>query len=247
MDKFRELEKRIKEAIERLDEQISIKQNEIKRNNEKIDTTDESIKSLKDNLKSIDKKRVIVEAIENKSIILYVIRECLKEMLQEYQEYVKSKQWFAIISIPILASITIFLIGVAIIGGGIPATLGISALISLYFVGAKLDSLIILHNLKKNYTFFELSGTRDDIIKAIDEYRRDIASLKARNAELYTEIQALQAEKGDFILDLERVRATREQVITEKAPEILNAAFKEFDDSDIKERIRTREKKEGEE
>lgn len=247
MDKFRELEERIKEAIKHLDEQINTKQNEIKRNNEKIDTTDESIKSLKDNLKAIDEKRKIVEAIENKNIILYTIEKCLNDLLQEYQDYVKSKQWFAIISIPILASITIFLIGIAIIDGGIPAIFALSALISLYFVGAKLDSLIKLHNLKKNYTFFELSGVRDDIIKAIDEYRRDIASIKSRNADLYTEIQALQTAKGEFILDLERVRSSREQVIVERTSEILNAAFKEFDDSGIKERIRIREKEEGEE
>lgn len=247
MDKFKELEERIKEAIKHLDEQINTKQNEIKRNNDKIDTTDESIKSLENSLKAIDEKREIVEAIENKNILLYVIREWLSELLKEYQGYIKSKQWFAIISIPILASIVIFLIGVAIIGGGIPSILVLSALISLYFVGAKLDSIIKLHYLKKNYTFFKLSGVRDDIIKAIDEYRRDIANLKARNSELYTEIQTLQAEKGNLILDLERVRSTREQVINEKAPEILNAAFKEFDDSDIKERIRIKEKKEGEE
>ena len=46
MDRFSELEKKLKEAIERLDKQISIKQNEINRNNVKIGTTDESIKSL---------------------------------------------------------------------------------------------------------------------------------------------------------------------------------------------------------
>ena len=71
--------------------------------------------------------------------------------------------------------------------------------------------------------------------------------LQARNAELYAEIQTLQAEKGDFILDLERVRATKEQIIIERAPEILNTAFNDFDMSDIKERIESREKKEGEE
>lgn len=125
--------------------------------------------------------------------------------------------------------------------------MSISALISLYFVGAKLDSIIELHRLKKNYTFAELSDIREDIIKCIDEYRRDILVLQARNAELYAEIQTLQAEKGDFILDLERVRATKEQIIIERAPEILNTAFNDFDMSDIKERIESREKKEGEE
>ena len=125
--------------------------------------------------------------------------------------------------------------------------MSISALISLYFVGAKLDSIIELHRLKKNYTFVELSDIREDIIKCIDEYRRDILDLQAKNAELYAEIQTLQAEKGDFILDLERVRATKEQIIIERAPEILNTAFNDFDMSDIKERIELREKKEGEE
>lgn len=247
MDKFKELEERIKEAIKHLDEQINTKQNEIEKNNEKIDTTDESLKSIKDNLKSIDKKRVIVEAIENKSIILYVIREWIREMLQEYQEYVKNKNWIEIIGVPTLFAFLIIMCTFYILNRGLKGFLQLSATYSMIFIGVNIGKLIRLHNLKKNYTFFGLSGTRDDIIKSIDEYRRDIASLKARNAELYTEILALQAEKGNFILDLERVRATREQAITKKAPEILNAAFKEFDDSDIKERIRTREKKEGEE
>lgn len=247
MDRFSELEKKLKEAIERLDEQISIKQNEINRNNDKIGTIDESIKSLKESLKNIDKKRETVEAIENKNIILYVIESILKNSTQEYLDYVKNKQWFEIISVPILVLISIFLISVTIIGGGISSILSISALISLYFVGAKLDSIMELHRLKKNYTFAELSGSREDIIKCIDEYRRDILDLQARNAKLYAEIQSLQAEKGDFSLDLERVRNTREQVITKTAPEILNAAFNDFDMSDIRERIRAREKKEGEE
>lgn len=247
MDRFSELEKKLKEAIERLDKQISIKQNEINRNNVKIGTTDESIKSLKESLENIDKKRETVEGIENKNIILYIIESILKNLTQEYLDCVKNKRWFEIISFPILALITIFLISVIIIGGGIPGIMTISALISLYFIGTKLDSIIELHKLKKNYTFVGLSGTREEIIKCIDEYRRDILDLPARNTELYAEIQTLQAEKGDFILDLERVSATKEQIITERWPEILNTAFNDFDMSDIRERIRAREKKEGEE
>lgn len=247
MDKFSELEKKLKEAIERLDEQISIKKNEINRNNDKVGTTDESIKSLKESLENIDRKRETLEKIESKNIILYIIKNGLKNLTQEYLDYVKNRQWFEIISAPILVLISIFLISVVIIGGGIPSFLSISALISLYFVGAKLDSIIELHRLKKNYTFVELNDTREDIIKCIDEYRRDILDLQAKNAELYAEIQSLQAEKGDFSLDLERVRNTREKVITKTAPEILNAAFNDFDMSDIREKIRAREKKEGEE
>lgn len=247
MDRFSELEKKLKEAIERLDEQISIKLNEINRNNDKIGTTDESIKSLKESLENIDRKRETVEGIENKNIILYIIESILKNLTQEYLDYVKNRQWFEIISAPILVLISIFLISVTIIGGGIPSFLSISALISLYFVGAKLDSMIELHRLKKNYTFAELNDTREDIIKCIDEYRRDILDLQAKNAELYAEIQSLQAEKGDFILDLERVSATKEQIITKRWPEILNTAFNDFDMSDIREKIRAREKKEGEE
>ena len=72
MDRFSELEKKLKEAIERLDKQISIKQNEINRNNVKIGTTDESIKSLKESLENIDKKRETVEGIEIK-ILFYIL------------------------------------------------------------------------------------------------------------------------------------------------------------------------------
>lgn len=244
MDRFRELEEKIKEAIKHLDEQINTKQNKIEKNNEQINATDETIKSLKGSLKAIDEKRVIVEAIENKNIILYVIREFFNDLLQDYQNYVKSKQWFAIISIPILASIVIFLISVEIIRGGIPSILALSALIPLSFVGANIDSLIKLYKLKKNYTFFELSGVRDDIIKSIDEYRRDIASIKSRNAKLYAEIQTLQAAKGEFILDLERVRSSRKQALVERTTEILNAAFAEVNFNDIITRVRSR--KEGE-
>lgn len=247
MDKFKELEERIKEAIKHLDEQINTKQNEIKRNNDKIDTTDESIKSLENSLKAIDEKREIVEAIENKNILLYVIREWLSDLLQEYQECFKNKYWIEIIGITALYAFLIGIFTLYTLSTGLQGFLVTGAIISIIFVSDEAGNLIKLHSLKKNYTFFELSGVRDNIIKAIDEYRRDIANLKARNSELYTEIQTLQAEKGNLILDLERVRSTREQVINEKAPEILNAAFKEFDDSDIKERIRIREKKEGEE
>lgn len=247
MDKFRELEERIQEAIKHLDEQIAKKQDENEYLSAKIDSTDNYIRNLKVSLRSVDEKRYILENIENKNIILYVLRECLKEIAQAYQNYIKSKKWLGIIGFPILFALCIATLTLFTLDMGFQGFLIISTIISIILVGGNAENLEKLYNIKKSYTLAELSDARESIVKSIDTHSKNITDYKTKSAGITIELKDLMSEKEQFVFDLERVRTVRTQIIAETIPNILDNAYLTFNDSEIKARLRAKEKKEGEE
>ncbi len=247
MDKFRELEIELERIIERLDKEIAEKKLRVEMLLPcYIGSSEVALGILEEKLKNVNSERELFTKIKNKNIVLYVFKNELKKLIQEYLENVKNKKWFNIIAFPQVAAI-MSILTTAFILGGISNILIVSALISLYFIGSELNNLIKLNNLKTQHTDRGYNNYIKEIEEKINEQTAAITRYKTEIGELQTELSTLQSEKEGYIADLENVRSAREQVLEENVLTILNEAYQAFDNSEVIERIRAREKKEGKE
>jgi len=247
MDKFRELEIELERIIERLDKEIAEKKLRVEMLLPcYIGSSEVALGILEEKLKNVNSERELFTKIKNKNIVLYVFKNELKKLIQEYLENVKNRKWFNIIAFPLVAAI-MSILTTAFILGGISNILIVSALISLYFIGSELNNLIKLHNLKTQHTDRGYNNYIKEIEEKINEQNAAITRYKTEIGELQTELSTLQSEKEGYIADLENVRSAREQVLEENVLTILNEAYQAFDNSEVIERIRAREKKEGKE
>ena len=211
-----------------------------------IGSSEVALGILEEKLKNVNSERELFTKIKNKNIALYIFKDELKKLIQEYLENVKNRKWFNIIAFPLVAAI-MSILTTAFILGGISNILIVSALISLYFIGSELNNLIKLHNLKTQHTDRGYNNYIKEIEEKINEQTAAITRYKTEIGELQTELSTLQSEKEGYIADLENVRSAREQVLEENVLTILNEAYQAFDNSEVIERIRAREKKEGKE
>jgi len=247
MDKFRELEIELERIIERLDKEIAEKKLRVEMLLPcYIGSSEVALGILEEKLKNVNSERELFTKIKNKNIALYIFKDELKKLIQEYLENVKNRKWFNIIAFPLVAAIMSILTTAFILSGGIPNILIVSALISLYFIGSELNNLIKLHNLKTQHTDRGYNNYIKEIEEKINEQNAAITRYKTEIGELQTELSTLQIEKEGYIADLENVRSAREQVLEENVLTILNEAYQAFDNSEVIERIRAKEKKEGE-
>lgn len=247
MDKYKQLQTDIESAIAKIDAEIERKQEEISSLDGKISSVTENIEENKRVLDNVNEKIETVKDIENKNIILYIIKKCLSDLIQETKEYIKNKDWFLAAGNPLLIIVLIVFCQIYILGTGLSGFLSLAAIFSAIFIGSNASKILGYNDLKKNYTFRGLSEKRENLINNIDSYNKEIIGYKSESEQLLAEIKKLQDDRAYFASCLEEITEKREQALAQVAAPLLDGLFAKEETSEVIARIRAREKKEGEE
>lgn len=240
MNKFRELETRLKDIINLLDKQIETKQKDIKDLSCEIDTTNTQILDLEELLNKLIEKLNSLEEIKGKSIIIEHLKNNLKGVYEELKSNTKNKKWFNLV-ITIISFLTFNVIYImALILDPTFFVLAIGVFL-LLFGAVNEQEITSLRRLKKYYTIEQLEKCICDIKRDINDKKIANTLAKEKNRKLYMEMQNLQNQRQNYIQDLERVCASEAEAIEELATPILDAAFLKFNSEAIIKRIREKE------
>ncbi len=251
MDKYKQLQTDIESAIAKIDAEIESKQEKISSLEGGISSVTENVEEYKRALDNVNEEIETVKDIENKNIILYIIKEYVNDLIsaliQETKEDIKNKECLLAAIIPL--SIVAFIVScqIYILGTGLSGFLSLAAIFSAIFIGSNSSKIIRYHDLKKNYTFEGLSEERENLTNSIDSYNKEIVGYKSESRQLSSEIKKLQDDRSYFVRYLEIITEKREQALAQVATPLLNELFTKEETSEVTSRIRTREKQQGEE
>ena len=248
VNKFIQLENELKGIISKIDSAIKSKESELE--DLSLEEAEEKARfsNINKELEILRKKRDILEAVNKKGSIRFLISRFLndwnssiEDIAAKYNRFVAmllNIAMFIVLIIGLLVCAPIFtaspIFGIGLIVFGICAVLLGNA-----------EKFIEVGNIKRKNNQHNF----DERIASHESERTSIkvASNNRSNkmSQIRMEIKELQAEKDKYEKALKDVIAYQEQVLKEKATPMLNEAFENFDKSEIIAMIKAREKKEG--
>jgi len=240
MNKFDKLKLQLENIIERLEVQIKEKQDRVNYIKLEINNTLNHIIDTRELYDNLIKKKNTLSEVEGKSIIIYLIRRSISECIDKAKELIKEKRYVKVIGwIFALIYILVFCLAIAIVQPEVLIFI-FAPVICLALIGVNLDEIVSLRNLKKENTVASLEANLKEIKESLLFNIERKEKCEAESTKLKAEIQSLQAEKSYYEEALKNLIVNKEQVIKEKAVQILNEAFDEEKYSDVMMRLRER-------
>lgn len=238
MDKFNELITMLEEIISRIDGKIERKTEELSKLNDKIDETRDTKSKKESSMLELQGILEILEPIENKGILITIIKDTIKEIKTSYKSFNTFQKRIIIALLFIVAALLTSLII-------FEPTIG--SIISIGFIGPtiiiKVEEII---KARKKYTFEEAREEIESLEKQISELTKEEELLYKKQGEIERAQSDLTKEKIIYFEDLTRVKQEQSAAIERLiSPEVLNAEFNEQTLGDIIRRVREIQKKEG--
>lgn len=242
MDKFNELVTMLEEIISRIDGKIERKTEELSKLNDKIDETRDTKSKKESSMLELQGILEILEPIENKGILITIIKDTIKEIKTSYKSFNGFQKKIILVLLflvaVLLASLIIF-----------EPTIG--SIISMGFLAVFIGPTIIIKveeiiKARKKYTLAEAREEIESLEKQISELTKEEELLYKKQGEVERTQSDLTKEKIIYFEDLTRVKQEQSAAIERLiSPEVLNAEFNEQTFGDIIRRVREIQKKEG--